>query len=58
MMDMHILSDPVSNFWKCPKKGVYIFFVVIFNHIFYMFGLIGYIKTFSKVLGVGMNDVH
>ena len=21
MTDLHILSDPVSNFWKCPKKG-------------------------------------
>ena len=20
MMDLHILSDPVTNFWKCPKK--------------------------------------
>ena len=21
MMNLHILSDPVSDFWKCPKKG-------------------------------------
>ena len=20
-MDLHILSDPVKDFWKCPKKG-------------------------------------
>ena len=20
MMNLHILSDPVSDFWKCPKK--------------------------------------
>ena len=20
-MNLHILSDPVSDFWKCPKKG-------------------------------------
>ena len=22
MMDLHILSDPVTDFWKCPKKGL------------------------------------
>ena len=22
MMDLLILSDPVSDIWKCPKKGV------------------------------------
>ena len=22
MMNLHILSDPVSDFWKCPKKGL------------------------------------
>ena len=21
MMNLHILSDPVSDFWKCPEKG-------------------------------------
>ena len=21
MMDLHILLDPVTYFWKCPKKG-------------------------------------
>ena len=21
MTDLHILSDPVTDFWKCPKKG-------------------------------------
>ena len=21
MMDLHILSDPVKEVWKCPKKG-------------------------------------
>ena len=21
MTDLHILSDPVNDFWKCPKKG-------------------------------------
>ena len=21
-MNLHILSDPVSDFWKCPKKGI------------------------------------
>ena len=20
-MDLHILLDPVKDFWKCPKKG-------------------------------------
>ena len=55
MTDLLILSDPVSDFWKCPKKGlknIYWQFLTIF---FYMFGLIGSVKTFSKVLEVGMN---
>ena len=55
-MNLHILSDPVSDFWKCPKKGlkkkIFLHCLTIF---FYMFGLIGSIKTFSKVLVVGMN---
>ena len=21
MTDLHLLSDPVKDFWKCPKKG-------------------------------------
>ena len=51
MMDLHILLDPVSDFWKCLKR----FFRPFFNHIFDMFGLIRSIKTFSKVQGVSMN---
>ena len=55
-MNLHILLDPVSDFWKCPKKGfkkiILLHFLTIF---FYTFGLIRSIKTFSKVLGVGMN---
>ena len=23
MKNLHILSDPVTDFWKCPKKGFY-----------------------------------
>ena len=23
MMDLHLLSDPVTEFWKCPKKGLF-----------------------------------
>ena len=42
MTNLHILSDPVSDFWKCPT-------------FFDTFGLIGSVKTFSKILGVGMN---
>ena len=30
MTDLHILLEPVSDFWKCPKK---VFFVCIFYHI-------------------------
>ena len=52
MTDLLILLDPVSDFWKCPKKGFFLHFLTTF---FYMFGLIGSVKTFSKVLGVGMN---
>ena len=26
MTDLHILSDPVKDFWKCPKKGFKNFF--------------------------------
>ena len=54
-MDLLILSDPVSNFWKCPKKGFNDFFLSFLTTFFDMFGLIGSITTFSKVLGVGMN---
>ena len=56
MTDLLILSDPVSNFWKWPKrvlkKMIFWHFLTTF---FDMFGLIGSIKSFSKVLGVGMN---
>ena len=27
MTDLHILSDPVTDFWKCPKKGLKKLFV-------------------------------
>ena len=55
-MDLHILSDPVSNFFKCPKKRFKKIIVwLFFTTIVYTFGLIGSVKTFSKVLGVGMN---
>ena len=30
MMDLHILSDPVTDFWKCPKKWLKKIFVGIF----------------------------
>ena len=30
MTDLHILSDPVTYFWKCPKKGLKKIFVGIF----------------------------
>ena len=26
MTDLHILLDPVKDFWKCPKKGLHILF--------------------------------
>ena len=57
MTDLLILSDPVSDFWKCPKKGFNLFFIFwhFFTTFFDMFGLIGSVKTFSKVLEVGMN---
>ena len=56
MTNLHILSNPVSDFWKCPKKGFKKIIVLhFFTTFFYMFGLIGSVKTFSKVLGVGMN---
>ena len=55
-MDLLILSDPVSDFWKCPKMGVK---KKIFWHFLTTFldkfGLIRSIKTFSNVLGGGMN---
>ena len=47
-MDLHILLDPVSDFWKCPKKGFKNYLFEFFNHIFLMFGLIGSVKTFQK----------
>ena len=30
MKDLLILSDPVSNFWKCPKRGLKKYFFGIF----------------------------
>ena len=52
MTDLHILSDQeVAQF-------IFIFIIIIFFYcyqIFLMFGLIGSIKTFAKVPGVGMN---
>ena len=33
MTDLHILSDPVKDFWKCPKKGVKKLFFGIFYQI-------------------------
>ena len=36
MMNLHILLDPVSNFWKCPKKGFKKkLFTVFFGSEFY-----------------------
>ena len=36
MMNLHILSDPVSDFWKCPKKGFKKkLFMVFFSSEFY-----------------------
>ena len=56
MPDLHILSDPVSYFLKFPKKVLFNdFFCIFLTTFFYMFGLIGSVKSFSKVLGVGMN---
>ena len=55
MTDLHILSDPVSDFWKCPKRGLKNYLLAFCYHIFDTFGLIGSVKTFSKVLGVSMN---
>ena len=45
------------RFLEVLQKGVKkMIFLAFFNHIFvYMFGLIGSVKTFSKVLGVGIN---
>ena len=55
MMDLHILSDPVSDFWKFPKKGLYFLLLHFLTTFFQTFGLTGSVKTFSKVPGVGMN---
>ena len=35
--DLHILSDPVYNFWKCPKKGfknvLALFYYLFLTHL-------------------------
>ena len=49
MTGLHILSDPVTYFWKCPKKGV----KNVFDGIF-LGGLIGSTKTQFKNLKFGM----
>ena len=52
MTNLHILSDPVSDFWKCPKKFFLFLFLYLFLHFlitfFDTFGLIGSITTFFK----------
>ena len=55
MTDLLILSDPVSYFWKCPQKFFFFFFWHFLTTFLDAFGLIRSVKTFSKVLGVGMN---
>ena len=58
MTNLHILSDPVYDFLKCPKKGFKKMNILHFLTTFFdTFGLIGSVKTFSKVLGVDMNVV-
>ena len=51
--DLHIFSDPVTDFWKCPKKGFKKYFFCIF---FFTKegGLIGSMKTQFKHLKFGM----
>ena len=45
------------RFLEVPQKGVFkkLFFCIFLPHFLTRFGLIGSVKTFSKVLGVGMN---
>ena len=51
-MDLHILLDPVSDFWKCPKKGFKKNdFLPFFTTFFDIFGLIRSIKNFFKSPG-------
>ena len=48
------IQSPI--FGSAPKRGFKkIIFLHFFTTFFYTFGLIGSVKTFSKVLGVGMN---
>ena len=52
MMDLHILLDPVNDFWKFPKKG---FKKMIFGICFTKVGgLIGSTKTPYKNLKFDM----
>ena len=53
MMDLYILSDPVTNFWKVAKK--FFFFFFFFGIFIKVGGLIGYIKTQLKNLEFGMD---
>ena len=56
MTNLHILSDPVSDFGSAPKRGLKkLFFLHFLTTFFDTFGLIGSVKTFSKFLGVGRN---
>ena len=48
MMDLQILLDPVSDFWKCSKKLFKNYFLAFFTTFFDTFGLIGSVETFQK----------
>ena len=51
MTDLLKLSDPVSNFWKCPKKVFFNDLLAFLTTFFDMFSLIRSIKTFFKSPG-------
>ena len=51
MTDLHILSDPVTDFWKCPKRGFNFFLLAFFTKVG---SLIGSTKTQLKKFKFGM----
>ena len=47
-MDLHILSDPVSEFWKCPKKFLLLLFGIFLPHLLTCLVLSDPLKLFQK----------
>ena len=53
-MDLHIILDPVTEFWKCPKKG---FNKIICWNFFYQIHKLNLNILNMAWWSIGTNDV-